>query len=202
MSSPTKSRTTTSEDERNIVGVALIGIALIMIAFCLFLVGYDSGHVGTRGKFTATSCAREQIAPAHGHTTSVNKDLEVFCRGTFRSDGGSDKGTSTTIKLTRDTAPAGDGDAYLSRLLDSGGKGTKLTVGRLDGGGSSRSSWTSTTPPTHRRRPAPPHWSPSEWRSSGSGPSRTSPTGPAPAASPQPSPPPGDRTSEPARAAS
>ncbi|MCX4829757.1 MULTISPECIES: hypothetical protein [unclassified Streptomyces] len=106
-----------------------------MIAFCLFLVGYDSGHVGTRGKFTATSCAREQIAPAHGHTTSVNKDLEVFCRGTFRSDGGSDKGTSTTIKLTRDTAPAGDGDAYLSRLLDSGGKGTKLTVGRLDGGG-------------------------------------------------------------------
>lgn len=112
-----------------------MGIALIMIPFCLFLVGYDSGYIGTRGTFTATSCAREQIAPAHGRTTSVNKDLEVLCRGTFRSDSEAGKGTSTTIKLSRDTAPAGDGDAYLTRLTDSGGKGTKLTVGRLAGGG-------------------------------------------------------------------
>ncbi|MFI5657865.1 hypothetical protein [Streptomyces sp. NPDC051684] len=110
-----------------------VAIFVVMAAWFSFQAVYSSGSIGTGGTFTATSCEESfGRTPGGSHRNGSSHEPQVTCEGAFRPDGGAATATSVRMTLHPGDAPVSDGDEYIRRLMDSGGKGTELHTARLN----------------------------------------------------------------------
>ncbi|MEB8342661.1 hypothetical protein [Streptomyces endophyticus] len=112
----------------------MIAAFVVLAAWFSFQAVYSGGNIGTRGTFTASSCEKTVGRTPGGGSrgNGSSHELEVTCDGAFRPDGGAAGATSVRMTLQPGDAPVTDGDAYLRKLMNTGGKGTELHAAHLN----------------------------------------------------------------------